>query len=71
MKKKISLRDLESLNNEEKQIKITIADVKNDPTTIMSKNELYETLDFRINSLRSEYSDVIHDIQEQGSNVFA
>jgi len=41
---------------------VTVSDVKNDPTTIMSKNELYETLDFRINSLRSEYSDIIHDI---------
>jgi hypothetical protein len=45
--------------------------MRNDPTTILVRNDFYETLDFRINSLRSEYADLIHDIVEQGSSAFA
>ena len=45
--------------------------MRNDPTTILVRNELYDSLDFRINSLRSEYAELIHDVVEQGSSNFA
>jgi len=44
---------------------------KNDPTTVLARNDLYDTLDFRINSLRIEYADLVHEIMEQGSSTFA
>lgn len=65
MKKKISLRDLENLTTHEKGFKVGSSEpYKNDPTTILQRNDLYDTLDFRINSLRNEYAELIHDLQE-------
>lgn len=66
MKNKISLRELENINNNEKYIKTINEEpnnhMKDDPTAILAKFEMCETLDFRINSLRTEFADVIHDI---------
>lgn len=76
IKKKTSAKDIDNFNIDEKQVRMQNIPqddniMKNDPTTILVRNELYDTLDFRINSLRSEYADLIHDILEQGSSVFA
>jgi hypothetical protein len=81
MKKKISVKDMERINSEERNLArnssiigtmVSIDDaLKNDPTTVMSRLDLFETLDFRINSLRSEYANIVHEISEKGSSSYA
>ncbi|KAM3145598.1 hypothetical protein pb186bvf_002372 [Paramecium bursaria] len=70
MKKKISVRELENLTYDRQDVTEN-QDKQTDPTNIMNRNQPCENLDFRINALKLEFADIINDISEQGTQVFA
>ncbi|CAD8071345.1 unnamed protein product [Paramecium sonneborni] len=69
MKKNCTVRELENYSSEKLETN-TLDDQQQDPTQILIRYQPFDNLDYRVNALKIEFSDIIKDLEEQGTSIF-